>query len=124
MGYYGYKSEKAYKSIKNYYMYLYDNYEIKSIKEIAEYLDMAAKTVREFIDDVYNGMNLEGGFSKFDIVILTTTEFGANSKYLEDQKRLSKLIIRRCAIKLLMDQKKKLEKQEEKQEEKQQTIKK
>lgn len=111
---YKYRFKDVKKDLMGHYKYLYENYERKSVAEIAEYLDISEKTVRDFIDNNYSGKNSLGKFSKFDIIILTTTKFGSKSKYLKDQNELIGLIIRRQTRRLMKLQEEKLEKSVEK----------
>lgn len=90
-----------------YYKYLYENYEMKSVSEIANYLDMHVKTVRSFIRKYFNGQSANGKFSTLDIMILTSTKFSDisdNSIYIEEQRKLNKLIIYRKLQKLMNEQ--------------------
>lgn len=109
-----YRSKSRVKELVAYYKYLYENYERKSVAEIAKYLNMSEGTVRNFINNNYKGRNPLGQFSKFDIIILTTTKFGSESIYLEDQKVLGNLIIHRQTCRLIKLQEKKLEESVEK----------
>lgn len=111
---YKYRFKNVKKDLIGHYKYLYENYERKSVAEIAGYLDISEETVRRFIDRNYTGKNSLGKFTKFDIIVLTTTKFGSESKYLEDQNELIWLIIRRQTRRLMKLQEEKLKKSVEK----------
>lgn len=89
--------------IVNYYCELYNNYEMKTIPDMADELEISATSLRNYIEMMYNGKNINGKYSKISLMILLCTKFKSTSQYFDAQQELSSIIKKREIVKLLKE---------------------